>query len=233
MSAAQRRWGQFLERHRRAVAAGFAAAAVICVGMALRPPPMDQVEVPVAARSLGAGHRLEAADVASARVPAQLIPSGGMRLRPDELVGAVLAAPLAAGETLTPSRLLSTDSQAWASAPGTSPMPLRFADAGAVELLDAGQRLDILAARAGADGETSGPRAEVVAEGVLVLAVARPLASEGAGLLSSDGGPSPGEGSDLVVVAATRAQALAIAAAEAGARLSFVLVTGAGPLSGG
>ena len=233
MSGAQRRWGRFLERHRRAVAAGFAAASVICLGLALRPPPVEQVEVAVAARALGAGHRLDAGDMARARVPAQLVAPGAAHRRPDELVGAVLAAPVAAGEALTPSRLLAADSRAWASAPGTSPMPLRFADAGAVALLDAGQRVDILAARAGGDAEMSGPRAEVVAEGVLVLAVARPLASEAAGLLSPGGGPTPGEGSDLVVVAATRAQALAIAAAEAGARLTFVLVTVGGPLGGG
>ncbi len=127
------------------------------------------------------------------------------------------------------ARLLAPRWSVWVGPEGTSPMPVRFADAGAVELVDAGQRLDVLAASGAEPGEGV-PRAQLVAGDVLVLGVVRSAESSGDDALGDGGDPPASDAagrSDLVILATTRAQALALAAAEAGSRLTFTLATGA------
>jgi pilus assembly protein CpaB len=215
---------RFLARHRRATAGLCAALSVLCLGLALRPPSLPTVRVPAASRDLPTGHRLGPDDLRTVDVPAALAPVGASA-GSEALVGRVLAAPVTAGEPVVEARLVGPDAVAWTGPPGTTAVPVRFADAGAVGLIDAGQRVDVLAASPADPGAL--PRAQVVAAGVMVLGVVRGVAGDEAALgpLTAPSGPG-GEGSDLVLLAATPDEVLALAAAEAGSRLTFSM---AGP----
>lgn len=222
---------RFLARHRRGVAALCAALAVLSLGLAVRPPALPLISVAVAAQAMPTGHRLEASDLRRVDVPRAVapVPAGGTA--PEQFVGRVLAAPVTAGEPVSEARLVAPTAAAWTGPSGTSPVPVRFADAGAVGLIDAGQRLDVLAASGPELGDEL-PLARVVASGVLVLAVVRSPQSSEDGLMG--GGEQPaGDGaghSDLVVLAATPQQTLALAAAEAGSRLTFSIAAPGAPV---
>jgi hypothetical protein len=96
--------------------------------------------------------------------------------------------------------------------PGQVAAPVRLVDPGIAPLLHAGATVDVLAAPESPTGSADATRspARVVASGVRVLAVTAPAASE----------PSLGT---LVVLAVSRADAQALAGAEAGGRLSVTL----------
>jgi len=215
-TTATQRVGRLARRHRRTLAACAAGASVLCLGLALRPAAPAVADVVVAARPLPTGHRLAAEDLTRAAVPLGGLPAG-TTTDPADLLDRVLAAPLGAGEAVAESRLVVPDG--WAAPPGSVPIPVRFGDAGASRLLTAGQRVDVLAADPSADGVDAGDAsvARVVAEAVVVLAVV-PAEGDGSALVGDAAGTSP-----LVVLAATRAQALTLAAAQAGDRLSFTL----------
>ncbi len=91
--------------------------------------------------------------------------------------------------------------------------PIRLVDPGVAPLLQPGAAVDVLAAPSSPDGSAPAAPARVIAQGVRVLAVAAPSAS----------GSSQGT---LVVLAVTRADAQALAGAEAGGRLSVTLEAG-------
>lgn len=216
---------RLVRRHRRALAALSAAVAVLALGTALRPPPAATRPVLVAARDLPVGHRLVATDLAAARVPSG-VALPGAATDPGGLVDRVLAGSVLRGEPVTATRLVpgAGGNGGWATPAGTQPMPVRFSDPAADALLSAGTAIDVLAAQAPAvdlEGASAGyVPARVVAEGVLVLAVLG-SAEEPEGLLPSVG--AAGDRSDPVVLAVTRDQALALAAAQAGSRLMFAL----------
>jgi Flp pilus assembly protein CpaB len=203
-----RRW---VRRNRRALAAGAAGLSVLALGTTLRPDPPTTRPLAVASRDLATGHRLSIDDLRLADVPDQLAPPGG--LRPEELSGRVLAAPVSRGEPIAAQRLLAP--AAWTAPAGTVPLPVRFADAGVTGLLSAGQRVDVLAAP---DREVTGAQQEarVVAAGALVLAVADSAGSDLALGGTADDAP-------VVVLAVTRPQALTLVGAQAGGRLWFAL----------
>jgi Flp pilus assembly protein CpaB len=219
-------FGRVLRRHRRTLAASAAGLAVLALGLALQPAPLPTAEVVVAARDLPAGHRLTAEDLALARVPLDVAPPGSS---PDPVlvIDHVLAAPVARGEPLAPIRLMGPAGSSWKAPAGTSPLPVRFTDAGAASLLSAGQRIDVLAAATGgADAlepgmSTGDGWARMVAEDVLVLAVTGVDPSGGSSLL--DPAQVGQADTPLVVLAVTRPQALAIAGAQTGSHLSFTL----------
>ena len=100
---------------------------------------------------------------------------------------------------------------------------MRLADGGTTALLGVGDVVDVIAASPGPSGDQASAR--VVASGVRVLALPDG-AGAGSGLLG--GGEAQ---SGLLVLAATRSEALALARAEVAARLSVVL-TGPGLRSG-
>jgi hypothetical protein len=80
-----------------------------------------------------------------------------------DATGRTLAAPLRAGEAVTDVRLVGpalTEGH-----PGLVAVPVRLPDAGMVELLRAGDRIDLVSA------DPQGGGAEVVATGVPVLAI--------------------------------------------------------------
>nr|MBA3619744.1 Flp pilus assembly protein CpaB [Acidothermales bacterium] len=151
----------------------------------------------------------------------------------DDVVGRLLAAPARRGELLTDARLLGPGLLA-GYPEGLVAAPVRIADSGAVSLLRAGDRIDVLAAdpspySTAADpayaegdgaGASGGPAAaRVVAPAVRVLTVPR----------APDGGPLDGGGfvdGALVVLAVTPAVAAELARAEVSARLSVLLRAG-------
>jgi len=189
-----------LSRHRRLLAALFAAASAALALTATRPHPRG-VRVLVAARDLTAGTVLGRGDVAVRVLPAGAVPAGMVRTA----TGRALSSPVRRGEPLTDVRLrrgglLEPDD------PAAVAVPVRLADAAAVRLLHGGDHVDVLAARADAPLP-----ARTVAPGVPVIAVPKP-------------DPSTDEGA-LIVVQATREQAAALARAAVDSRLSVTILS--------
>jgi pilus assembly protein CpaB len=191
-----------LSRHRRLLAALFAAAAAAC-GLAAARPHAQGARVLVAARDLAGGAVLGRSDVTVRRLPVQAVPAGAVR----RATGRVLSGPMRRGEPLTDARLRSGGPLS-AHDPAAVAVPVRLADAEVVRLLHTGDRVDVLAARA--DG---GPLpARTVAAAVPIIAVPAP-------------GPDLDEGA-LVVVETGRDQAAALARASVDSRLSVTILSG-------
>ncbi len=213
---------RLLRRHRRLLAGLAAALSIGALGLALQPPAEATRAVVVVAADLAAGHVLGPDDLAVADVPSAVLP-GSVRAQPDPLVGRALAAPMARGEAIADHRLVPRP--AWSVPAGTLPMPVRFADHGAAALLEAGQRVDVVAAAGpGLDGSpTSTASADVVAHNVLVLAVINPDQGPG-GILDT-----PAAGADagpLVLLAVDQPTALGLAGSQARANLTFLMRPG-------
>jgi Flp pilus assembly protein CpaB len=139
-SRAHRTIRRLLLARRRPLAALCAAAAVLAGLQAVRPPAPATVSVPVASRDLVAGAVLDPGDVVRRELPAGDVPDGVV---PDP-VGRTLAAPLRRGEAVTDVRLVGPGlSRGY---PGRVALPVRIADADAVELLRAGDHVDLIAA---------------------------------------------------------------------------------------
>ncbi|MBA3780749.1 MAG: pilus assembly protein CpaB [Nocardioides sp.] len=145
--------------HRRLLAFGCAAAAVLVGLQATRPPAPPSDVVLVAARDLPSGTVLGAADLTEVKYAAGTAPTS---LDPRPL-GRTLAAPLRRGEPVTDLRLVSP--ALTEGYPGLVAYPVRIPDAGVVALLRVGDRIDVL----GSDPETGG--AEVVLTDAPVLAL--------------------------------------------------------------
>ena len=150
-----------LARRRPLAAVLVALAVLIGLRTTVGPGPAT-VEVPVASRDLAAGARLTASDVSMASWPADLAPSGLTA----SVAGQVLAAPLRAGEAITDLRFVGSDLAR--AHPDLTVLPLRLPDAAVVELLEAGDRVDLSAV----DPETGESRD--LATDVLVLAIPPP-----------------------------------------------------------
>lgn len=190
-----------LSRHRRLLAALFAAGAA-AFGVAAARPHAQGVRVLVAARDLAGGAVLGAHDVTVRVLPAEAVPTGTVR----HATGRVLSGPMRRGEPLTDARLRSGGLLDDLD-PAAVAVPVRLADAAVVRLLHIGDRVDILAARA------NGPLpARTVASAVPVIAVPKP-------------GPDTDEGA-LVVVQTDREQAAALARASVDSRLSVTILGG-------
>lgn len=197
-------WWRRVRRYRRLLAALLAALVVGGLATTLRPPEAPSTDVVVAAVDLAPGTTLTDSDLVALPRPAAALPADAV-LDPSELLGRLVAAPVRAGEPLRSRDVVGEDLLAAVGA-GLVAVPVRLADDGVAALLQAGDVVDLVAARDGA--------AEVVASGVRVLAVPRSPASTsvlGAGAGSSDG--------SLVVVAASTSAALAVQRAEAEGRV--------------
>src|SRR5699024_10371081 len=99
-SAYQR--SQFIRRARARV---LVLAAAIVAPSGLRESP----EVVVFASDVDGGRALTAEDVATVRVPEEIIPAAGALHTPEEVIGRVLAAPAVGGEIITELRLVGDD----------------------------------------------------------------------------------------------------------------------------
>lgn len=188
---------------RRLVAAVCAAAAVLVALQAAAPPPPPTVAVTVAARDVAPGALLKGRDLEQQEVPASVVPAGAVGR--DALVGRTTAGPLRRGEVLTGARVLGPS--LLAAHPGLVAVPVRIPDAGSVELVRVGDRVDVAAA----DPRGAEP-AYVVASAVPVLA-----------LPTADAGAGAGLGGRLVVLATTPTTARELAQAGVSRHLSLIL----------
>lgn len=202
----------FLRRIRRAVlarrrmlAAVFAALAVATALRANAEPPPPRVPVLVASHDIPAGATLTPEDVASAGFAAGTVPDGVMESA-HAAVGRTTVGPVRAGEPLTDVRLLGAG--LLSRYPGAVMAPVRLGDRATVDLLEVGDRIDILAA----DPQGSGP-AVLAAGDVPVLAIP-PARDAGAGL--ARGG--------LILVAVSHETARALAGHAVTSFLSAVIV---------
>ncbi|GII81364.1 hypothetical protein Sru01_63460 [Sphaerisporangium rufum] len=199
---------RIINRRRRLLAAALAAAALACAGLAIRPVPSR--EVLAAARDLTPGV-LRATDLTMVRLPEQAVPDGALTSR-TRATGRILAAPLRRGEPLTNARLLGPG-LVDAYGPGTRATPIRVTDAASARLLRTGDVIDVIAAAPRWDDNVEA-RTATVAEAVRVIlppVTARDTESE------------PGESGALVVLATTGYQAIRLAQAAAGSRLSITI----------
>jgi Flp pilus assembly protein CpaB len=144
---------------RRRLLAALCTAGAVAAGLhaTLAPPPAT-VTVRAALHDLPAGAVLREDDLGPVAFAAGSVPDG----LAGDVVGRTLASPVRAGEPITDVRLVGAG---LADAhPELTAMPVRLPDPGAVALLDAGDRIDLLAT----DPQAGGSR--VVAHGALVLA---------------------------------------------------------------
>lgn len=148
-------------RRRRVLAAVLTAVAVASGIHAAYGAAPARVPLLVAAHDLPAGVVLTGDDLtevafAPGSVPADLA---------TEAVGRTLAAPLRRGEPVTDVRLVGPGLAE--GYPGVTAVPVRLPDAGMVDLLRVGDRVDLVAA------DPQGSGAEVIATDVPVLAIPR------------------------------------------------------------
>jgi pilus assembly protein CpaB len=214
-----------VRRYHRLLRAGLIAIAVAIVVTRLSPKPAPTTAIVAAARDLPAGAVLTAADLRTIALPPAVVPAGATT-ELAAVVGSQLSAPLRRGEPLTDVRL--TDGVLRRPALGVVSAPVRLADSQAAQLLQPGQRIDVLAAStavgdaasAGSTASSTVGAATVVAADVMVVAI--PIAS------APPGGGSPvdsvGIEGTLVVLATSPLQARQLAQAQVTARLSAVVV---------
>lgn len=132
----------------RRVAAG---ALVVLAGIAAvrSNPDGDRVDVVVATRDLAPGAALTRDDVRVEKRLATTLPDGS-QANPDAVVGSMLAGPARRGEVLTDVRLLGSRLAEAAIGPKTGPgariVPLHLADGALIDLVRAGDVVDVLAA---------------------------------------------------------------------------------------
>lgn len=224
-----------LSYHRRVLAAALVAGAVGSALLVLAPPKPPSSAVLAAARDLPAGTLVSPADVTVLRLPPGAVPDGAYRPG-DQLDGLLTAGPIGRGEVLTDLRFLGPTLLEWLAAADASgdelvAVPVRLADPGVAQLVQAGQLVDVLAAAApsfdplvGTAMPAVGTRARVVASGVRVLSVPRPADDS---LLA---GPVGADGT-LVVVATTAETAAELAGAAVAGQLSVVIRARPSPTS--
>lgn len=191
------RWRR--SRARRLLAAALCGLAVLAVVGAVRPADPPTRLVAVAARDLPAGSRLTAADVREVSWSAADHVPGAISLR--AAFGAVLVAPISAGEPFTASRLRSARN--WPSVPaGRVIIGVTAQDTAIARALRPGDRVDLI--------DTG--RATTIASAVTVVSVTGGLVARSAGPAAAL--PSPTE-PPAVLVAVTPAQAAAVGSAGA------------------
>ncbi|WP_322920205.1 SAF domain-containing protein [Nocardioides renjunii] len=180
-----------LRRRRRLIAAALTAAAALSALRTLAPPPVDTVEVLVAARDLPSGTVLDDDDLAARAFPRELAPTGAA----SDATGRVLAGPLTRGEVVTDVRVVGPGLAL--AQPGDTVLPVRLPDAGMAGLLQAGDEVDLVATDP-ADGTST-----VVAQDVRVLATPTGVPD----------GPAGASGGALVVVGTSATEAVEVASA--------------------
>lgn len=211
---ARRTARRVLLARRRLLAAALTGLAVLAAVRAVTPAPVPTAGVVVAAHDLPAGTTIGADDVEVRTVAASLAPPGTGAPDPASVVGRVVAGPVGAGEQLAATRLVGEDLAA--AGPGRTTLPVRLADAAAVDLLEVGDRVDLVAADLQGGPGASGSS---VATGVDVLAV--PAAGAGAPGTPAAGGVGAAPPGALVVVAVDPEEVSALTQASAAGFVTF------------
>lgn len=156
-----------------------AGGLVVLAGVAtLRSTPADDgADVVVTARDLSPGIVLTAQDVRLEKRLAAAVPDGSQN-DIDAVVGSTLAGPARRGEVLTDVRLLGSRLAEAAigskAGPGARIVPLHLADGALIDVVRAGDVVDVLAAPTGSSPEANPAASRVVAtDAVVVLVSAR------------------------------------------------------------
>jgi Flp pilus assembly protein CpaB len=149
-------------RRRRLLAVLCAIGAAAAGLRATAPPAAPTVEVLVAASDLPAGAELRAEDLSTVALTQETAPDGVLT-EVGEAAGAILAAPLRAGEPVTDVRLVGPGLAD--AAPGTVAVPVRLSDAAQAGLLRVGDEVDLLAT------DPQSRTTATIASDALVLAV--------------------------------------------------------------
>ncbi|OFI40102.1 flagellar biosynthesis protein FlgA [Arthrobacter sp. SW1] len=180
----------------------------------LTPASEHKVQVLAAARDLPAGLVPAKADLVPREVPPDLVPAGAL-MSSQQVEGRQLAAPLTAGQIPTDAQLLGPGLLTGAPA-GTAAVPVRLADPSSIQLVSAGQRVNIvLTASDGLGGGAGKPETLAAAVPVLWTSAQGGKAGDWLGTPETDG---------LMVVAASPGQAEKLAGASTRGKLFFVLV---------
>lgn len=200
---------------RRFLAAGLAAGATAVALQLLAPGPPAMAPVVVAARDVGAGHRLTAADLRVAGWAASTRPTTALA-DVSSAMGRVTAGPLDRGSAVTESNLLGPGLLTGQPA-GLLAVPVRLAEPAAAVLVRRGDRVDVVAAASGSP---------VVTEAVVLAQVAG--ASDGGdgwgGIGGSSGGSSGASSGGAVVVLGVPAEQVSeLARAQAGGALAIAV----------
>lgn len=178
----------------RRLAAGL--LVMLAGASALRPDSAHtQREVVVAVRDLSPGITVTADDIALRSRPVATLPDGAQTALTG-LVGATLAGPARRGEVLTDARVLGSRLAGLSAGPDARVVPLQLADSAVLDLLRAGDVVDVL----GASEPTGDARPRVVASDAVVVLV-------------SPASTPIGSGNDRVVLVALPAPAATALAA--------------------
>lgn len=160
--------------------------------------------ITIARHDVPAGVVLAASDVATAQLPRDS-PLLAVAIEPGDAVGRRTADPLAAGEMVTPGRLLDEAG----APPGTTVMPVTFSDSDIAGYLTPGTVLDIV----WTPEEFSGEAPRVVAQGCVVVESSPPETQTA----------HPSWGARPVLLQVPDADTVALAAAMSSGRLSVLL----------
>lgn len=193
-----------VRRHRRPLAALVAALAVLAALSTLSRPSAELAWAVVTTRPVAAGAVLEAADLASVRLPVAALPEPRVG-DPGEVVGRVVSIALPANAVVVAGAVAARDRP---SAQGLVIVPVTLISS-AQGLVLAGDRIDLIGPDA--DGHT-----RTLASGARVVAVP---SSDGTGGLLGGGASSSG----LVLVEVTPEVAARIAEVADRGPLSFAL----------
>jgi Flp pilus assembly protein CpaB len=183
----------------------------------VRPAPPPTAELLAASRDLAPGTVVSASDLVVRSVPAASRPADAPTST-DDLVGRTVVVPLLAGDAVLPRHLLTTSLLAGYGADVVA-VPVRLSDDAATSVVRPGDVVDVLAATTGDAAAPGSGAASVVASRVRVLLAGAGAAPSDGSLLSA---PST-SGASVLVLAATSAQALALARAAVSSRLTVAV----------
>lgn len=154
-----------------------AAVLVLLAGVsAVRANPQgDRTAVIVAAHDLSPGTAVSAGDIVVENRLAATLPDGA-QTELATVVGAMPAGPVRRGEILTDVRILGSRLAESAAGPDARIVPLHLADSAVLDVVRAGDIVDILAA---SDGGTESIPRVVATDAVVVLVSAKPKSATG------------------------------------------------------
>lgn len=163
LTAIPARAGRFTLRHRRPLAAVFAALAVLFTLQSLT-AGASTVDVVVAEEAITAGTPLEASMLSVREFPTRLAPDDALT-DTEDVVGRPLGAAVGAGEPLTRHRLLNARAT---GEPGTVLAPVRIEDPAQVSGVEAGDVVTVVAT------DPQSGEAEILARAATVHGVTTP-----------------------------------------------------------